>query len=103
MATGDLLSAHRRRAGSCSTVLWENSGDFRRTISATNRTTIDNHDAYYFGNVDQISTPTAALRTPISHPEIPTLNLKTPLFSPGFIAGGRRSEEFHGANWDGFE
>jgi len=72
-ATCGLLSAHSVRAHGCSTVLSGNSRDFCRTISATNRTTIDSLDAYYFGNVDKIGIRAGDLRTRLIHPETPQL------------------------------
>jgi hypothetical protein len=55
--------------------------DCCRTIFATNRTTIDSPDAYYFGNVDKISTPAARLRARISTAKIPQSIQNTFIFS----------------------
>jgi hypothetical protein len=58
-----------------------NSKDYCRTIFATNRTTSDSQDAYYFGNVDKISTLSAGLRAWDHLPETPRRVQNTFIFN----------------------
>lgn len=63
---------------------------FCRTIFATDRTTIDTRDAYYFGNVDKISTRAARLRDRISTAKTPQLTSKHLYFQRvSFLKVGR--------------
>jgi hypothetical protein len=84
------ISAHRVLGQRCFAVLYAKIQGIKcRTISATNRTMIDSHDAYYFGKVDKISTSACQSKGSDHRPGNCAVNLETPLFSVGFIAEGR--------------
>lgn len=81
---GELLLGVRRAPGSRAQLLCRLVCKFKRfcrTIFAPNRTTTDSHDAYYFGNVDKISTPAARLRARITTAKIPQSTQNTFIFS----------------------